>query len=213
MPPLWTTSLVKPSPVYTTRTSRPWRRLDVDEFRAALMSSSLCRPDAWIDLDTDALACLYDVETTAILDRLVPARTVTCRRRSSDPWFDEECRLAKRRVRQLERAARSTSANSAAAAAAEWTAERRAYRALLHRKREAFGTSKVDSERASLRQQLLWRSIDALMGRGEFHRPRTLAPRSSSDISMRRWPTSTLTPRLHRSHLLRPAVRLPTSSH
>ena len=76
----WTTSLVKPSPVYTTRTSRPWRRLDVDKFRAALMSSSLCRPDAWIDLDTDALACLYDVETTAILDRLVPARTVTCHR-------------------------------------------------------------------------------------------------------------------------------------
>jgi len=42
----WTTSLVKPSPVYTTRTSRPWGRLDVDEFHAALMSSSLCRPDA-----------------------------------------------------------------------------------------------------------------------------------------------------------------------
>jgi len=69
---------------------------------------------------------------------------------------------AKRRVRQLERAARSTSANSTAAA--EWTAERRAYCALLRRKRGAFWTSKVDAERASPRQ--LWRSIDALMGRG-----------------------------------------------
>ena len=88
---------------------------------------------------------------------------MTCRRRSSDPWFDEECRLAKRRVQQLERAARSISANSAAAA--EWTsAERRAYRAFVHRKREPFWTSKVDSEGASPRQ--LWRSIDALMGRG-----------------------------------------------
>ena len=54
----WTTSLVKPSPVYTTRTSRPWRRLDVDKFRAALMSSSLCRPDAWIDLHTDVSVSL-----------------------------------------------------------------------------------------------------------------------------------------------------------
>ena len=73
----WTTSHTKPSPVYTTRTSRPWRHLDADVFRAALMSSPLCHPDAWTDLDTDALVRLYDAETTAILDRLVPARTVT----------------------------------------------------------------------------------------------------------------------------------------
>jgi len=75
-------------------------------------------------LDTDA--CLYATvyaETIAILDRLVPARTVTCRRRPSDPWFDQECRLAKSRVRQLERVARSADVNSSAVA--EWTAERR----------------------------------------------------------------------------------------
>ena len=57
--------------------------------------------------------------------------------------------------------------------------ERRAYRALLRRKREAFWTSKVESERSSPRQ--LWRSIDAPIDRGrvppsevigaaEFHR-------------------------------------------
>jgi len=125
------------------------------------MSSLLYDPDAWTDLDTDTLVRLYDAETTTILDRLVPARTFTCRRRPSDPWFDQECRLAKRRVHQLERVARSADVNSAVA---EWTAERHAYRALLRRKREAFWTSKVESERSSLRQ--LWRSIDALMGRG-----------------------------------------------
>jgi len=42
----WTTSLAKPSPVYTTQTSRPWRQLNADEFRAALKSSPLCHPDA-----------------------------------------------------------------------------------------------------------------------------------------------------------------------
>jgi len=126
------------------------------------MSSPLCHPDAWTDLDTDALVRLYDAKTTAILDLLVPARTVMCHRRPSDPWFDQECRLAKRRVRQLERVARSADVNSSAVA--EWTAEHRAYRALLRRKREAFWTSKVQSERSSLRQ--LWRSVDALMGRG-----------------------------------------------
>ena len=89
------------------RTSRPWRHLNAYEFHAALMSSPLCHPDAWTDLDTDALVRLYDAKTTAILDLLVPARTVTCHRRPSDPWFDQECRLAKRRVHQLERMARS----------------------------------------------------------------------------------------------------------
>ena len=72
---------------------------------------------------TPAFMRLYDAETIAILDRLVPARTVTCRRRPSDPWFDLECRLAKSRVRQLERVARSADVNSSAVA--EWTAERR----------------------------------------------------------------------------------------
>jgi len=105
------------------------------------MSFPLCHSDAWTDLDTDALVRLYDAETTAILDRLVPARTVTCRRRPSDPWFDQECRLAKRRVRQLERVSRSADVNSSAVAA--WTAERRAYRSLLRRKCERSGPARL----------------------------------------------------------------------
>jgi len=124
--------------------------------------SPLCHPDAWTDLDTDAFVRLHDAETTAILDWLVPLWTVTCRRRPSDPWFDQECRLTKRRVRQLEHVARSADVHSSAVA--EWTAERRAYRALLRRKHEVFWTSKVESERSSSRQ--LWRSVDALMGLG-----------------------------------------------
>ena len=49
-------------------------------------------------------ARLYDTQFSAVLDGLVPQRTVTCRRRRSDPWCDQECRDAKRRVRRLERA-------------------------------------------------------------------------------------------------------------
>lgn len=163
----WTVSLVKPAPVYTTRTCRPWRQLDADEFRAALASSPLCQSDEWANHDVDSLAWFYDSEVTAILDRLIPVRTVRCRSRPSDPWFDQECREAKREVRQFERAVRRTDpADTAAvtAATAAWTSCRRTYRALLSRKREAFWTHKIDAERSSPRQ--LWRSIDTLMGRG-----------------------------------------------
>jgi len=99
---LWAAPLVKPCPVYSTMTSRPWRQLDVDAFLASLSASTLCRPDAWSALDVDGLVQLYNDEITAALDRLILIRTVRCRRRPSDPWFDVECRTAKRHCRRLE---------------------------------------------------------------------------------------------------------------
>ena len=66
-----------------------------------------------------ALAQLYHDELTTTLDQFIPMRTVKCRRRPSDPWFDEECRTAKHDTRQLERAARRVDpADSAVVAAA-----------------------------------------------------------------------------------------------
>jgi len=37
---------------------------------------------------------LYTGVITSIADRLAPMKTVTCRRRASDVWFDDECRAA-----------------------------------------------------------------------------------------------------------------------
>ena len=90
-----------------------------------------------------------------------------CRRRPSDPWFDAECRAAKRLTRRLERIARqanTSNAASAAVATAEWRAQRRVYRDLRNRKRESFWQDKVESESSC--PQRLWKSIDALLGRG-----------------------------------------------
>ena len=169
----WVVPLHKPCPKYATMTSRPWRQLDPDVFRAAVQSSSLCCPERWQECASiDDLAQLYDVEITAILDRLIPARTVTCRQRPSDPWFDQDCRAAKRRVRELERTYRRCGdPTSSAAAVTAWKSERRSYRLLLQQKREDFWKSKVESERSTPRQ--LWQSVDSLLGRG-------LAPLSDS---------------------------------
>jgi len=117
------------------------------------------------------MACHYDTVIGEILDRLIPKCSVTCRRRSSDPWFDHECREAKRRVRRLERAASraaasatSSTATSAAAAKSAWMAERCAYRDLLQIKHKSIWQSKINAERSSPHQ--LWQSINVLMGRG-----------------------------------------------
>ena len=50
------------------------------------------------------MAAVYDHELNSALDQLIPSRPVSHRRRSSDPWFDAECRAAKRLTRRLERA-------------------------------------------------------------------------------------------------------------
>ena len=164
----WSVPLHRPCPSYVTTTSRPWRQLDSDVFRAAIQSSPLSCPARWQEcVNIDDMIQLYDVEMTAILDRLVPSRSVTCRQRPSDPWFDQDCRDAKRRVRTLERAYRRIDRNDTAAvvtAAAAWNSERRSYRLLLHQKREEFWRYKVDAERSTPRR--LWQSVDTLLGRG-----------------------------------------------
>ena len=83
----WSAQLMRPAHVYTTTTSRPWSRLDADAFRAALLASPLCQPDTWSALDVDDLVQLYDDTIAAILDDILPLRTVRCRRRTSDPWL------------------------------------------------------------------------------------------------------------------------------
>ena len=71
-------------------------------FRSALSSSRLCQPDDW-PVDTDDLAALYADELNCLLDQLLPVRQYVRRQRPSDPWFDKECRDAKRLTRRLER--------------------------------------------------------------------------------------------------------------
>jgi len=64
-----------------------------------------------------------------MLDRAVPARTVTRRSPPSDPWFDAECRAAKRLTRRLERAVIAAAKKPDAAVAANanqvWQTQRR----------------------------------------------------------------------------------------
>jgi len=170
----WSAPLRRGSPVYKSVVSRPWKRLDCDSFRVAVQTSALCCPEDWPD-NIDALAALYNDEIAAILDRQLPSRKIRCRQRASDPWFDDDCRVAKRCVRLFERDLRRIRRvdrdNIAAidAATAVWHARRRQYRELLHQKRETFWRTRVTNERSSPRQ--LWRSIDTLLGRGRVPLP------------------------------------------
>jgi len=111
------------------------------------------------------------------------------RQRPSDPWFDKECRDAKRLTRRLERAYAaanrraasattsssvdaSAAASKAAAAKDAWYNQRRGYRQLRRSKSAEFWRSKVELNESDPRQ--LWRIVDDLLGRGRVPSSSTL---------------------------------------
>lgn len=179
----WSVPAARSPPSVDIVRSRPWRKLDISELRSVLSSSALCQPDTWPN-NIDEMAALYDREIDVLLDQLIPLREVTRRPRPSDPWFDAECRTAKRQTRRLERAyatacrrlSRATSRDSTssefidaaaatvAAAKSAWYEQRRAYRQLRHQKCKDFWVVKVESERSHPTK--LWDSVDKLLGRG-----------------------------------------------
>ena len=149
-----------PSSKYETNERRPWKNFNVEQFKTQLLASNLCNLDHTEQPDDTNLASIYHSTISTILDQLIPISTITCRRRVSDPWFDDDCRQLKRRVRRLERCFRRTlndiDHNT-------WTTELRIYRRLLINKRTSFWVTKIKSEKSTPRK--LWQSIDKLLGR------------------------------------------------
>jgi len=83
-------------------------RIDADEFRTVLASSTHCQPSEWVNLDVDILARLYDTKVTAILDEIIPSRTVRCRSHASDPWFNQKGQTSRPGARATEAVAAAT---------------------------------------------------------------------------------------------------------
>ena len=162
----WTSHLYRPPPVYTSTSRRSWRSFDADVFLADLQSSPLCDERQWQGLDGDALAELYDKTISELLDHQVPVQLITCRRRPTSTWFDDDCRKAKRALRASEKAARRAGplSNIDLPAVRAWRVQRRQYFELLRKKRSAFWSTRVDAEQSQPGR--LWRSFDELLGRG-----------------------------------------------
>ena len=90
--------------VYDIFTKRSWRGFDIEEFRLALVKSSLCDV-TFITAQTDVeeMTRMYNSAITNILDRSASSSEVTRRKRKSDSWYDEDCRHQHRLTRELER--------------------------------------------------------------------------------------------------------------
>jgi hypothetical protein len=174
----WSVDVSRSSNSAVATSARPWRHLDIEALRSSLRSSPICHPDEWPD-DVNEAADFFDDTLTDMLDHLIPIRHFVRRPRPSDPWFDKECRDAKRLTRLTRRvhsAAVSaaatfgsigvTSPTSTSSAETAWREQRRRYRDLLNQKRSSYWQSKIEAERTSPKR--LWSSIDTLLGRGRL---------------------------------------------
>jgi len=119
---------------------------------ADLQSSPLCDERQWQGLDADALAELYDktISQLHLLDDQAPVQHVTCRRRPTSTWFDDDCRKAKRALRSSEKVARRAGplSNIDLPVVIAWRVQRRQYFELLRQKRIAFWSTRVHAEQS-----------------------------------------------------------------
>lgn len=162
----WNSCLPRPSPIYVTSTTRPWRSFNHEAFRVGLLTSELCNQLQWNQVDGNSLVHLYHVTITSLLDEQIPVSSKTCRRRTSNAWFDDDCRRAKQLLRASERLARRTKqlSDNSIRAVANWRDERRKYFNLLHHKRSIFWQQRVDADRD--KPHCLWKSFVEILGRG-----------------------------------------------
>ena len=131
------------------------------------------------------MVALYDDELNVVLDRLLPTSQFVGRQRPTDPWFDKECRDAKRRLERApaaavaahddySRTATSTAVFHAAAAKAARYNQRRLYHQLRLKNSSEFWGSKIEADQSDPRK--LWKTVD-ILGRGR------LPPSSAIDVS------------------------------
>ncbi len=100
-----------PLPLTTKHQIRSWRNIDQGALRSAIEGSVLCQPVS-ADTDIDDLVATYQTVLQNISDQLAPLHTVRHRASHRAPWFDEECRDARRVSRRYERRYRKSGNSS-----------------------------------------------------------------------------------------------------
>jgi len=171
---------VEPVPVE----GRKWNGFSIENFRADLLNSVLCSDIKWTKaVSVEELFNTYNNEMTAILDRHAPRYTRKRKKRKLTPWFDDDCRQMKRKVRVLERRYRK-SRDSADRLA--WVTKLKEQSAFYRSKECSYWSSRINSNAGNASR--LWRDLDDLMRRDDIssttaHSPAEATKRASEFLN------------------------------
>ena len=119
-----------------------------------------------------ALFDLYDGALRRIVDEHLPVENISVKDRPLTPWYDNDCRSAKRKVRMCERRYRRTRSEMDCMA---WIRQMERKRNLLERKEESFWNRKITSNAGNSKK--LWSVLN------DLQRKDRAIPPSTSDIS------------------------------
>ena len=137
------------------RQVRNWRGIDIDAFAADLEQSSL------VVMPTDdviaAFEC-YNSTLLTLLNKHAPLRLKRVNTRPSARWYDNECRVIKRKTRTLERTYRRLRSTESLAA---WRAQFESQRQLYESKFTSFWLSTVEENNHN--PLALWRAVNTLL--------------------------------------------------
>ena len=138
-------------------------KLNIDAFRTDLANGVLCRDIDWINsVSTDELFNVYNLEMTALLDRHAPRYTRKRKRRLLTPWFDDDCRQMKHRLRILERRYRKSHDPSDRLV---WVKKLQEQARFYQEKERCYWSCRINANASNARR--LWRDLDDLMKRDD----------------------------------------------
>ena len=131
--------------------------------RKHLQSSALCADlISLVGKSTEELFDKYDCTLRDIFDKLIPIYNVTIKMRPLFPWFDDDCNMARRHARSLERRFRSTHSDFDRQA---WLRQLESKRTLLQCKQSTYWSNIISKCGGSSRK--LWRSLTSLIKRDD----------------------------------------------
>ena len=141
-------------------TCRAWRRLSRDAFASDLEASELCADlDTLVCKSADDLAQLYRGVLTGLLDKHCPAVKVQRRSKKATPWFDADCRAARRHTRAAERRFRRSRSS---ADKLEWDKKMKSLRLLYNEKHDGYWRNEISVNKGN--SQGLWRTLHGVLG-------------------------------------------------
>ena len=160
-------------------TTRNWNKFDYASFENDIRNSELCLRSDDLDLfSLDDIFNIYQRTLCQLLDVHAPLGAHKKRLHDLTPWFDEECRDAKRRARRLkQRFYKSNSVNDRAM----WIAELKSTSALYQSERCAYWRSMIVENTGNPKK--LWSVMNDVIGRGYCPQPaRDLTAQNFSDF-------------------------------
>ena len=155
----WKLPLDLPPPITINREIRRWKKLDVDEFRTALLQSELCNATKRPQSADEFFQQYHDV-LQRLADQFAPVTKITIRRQRLAAWMDAECRQLRRTSRMLERRYRRTQQPSDRQ---KWVEHERRRHQVYRRKEQSYWSTLLSDHAGQPRK--LWRSLNALLGK------------------------------------------------